>query len=333
MNSVIGNSRGAVRSDRPNGGNDSREATSRKGASSPTGRRRSRAARRELAWAGVFLAPALIALVVLRVIPTIDAASSSLFKAFPGGLIAPTFAGFSNYDALFGDPNFLHTIATTLLFNVIINPLQVVLALLVAVLLTQQIPVVGLWRTLLFVPVTIPIVGSCIAWGAAFDPQGPLNALLSAAGIGSQPFLTSPRQALLCIIVVASWIGIGYWMMFLIAGLQAVPGELYEAAKLDRSGPITTFFLITLPLLRRQLLFVLVADTVANFVLFVPVQLLTNGGPQNSTNLLMFNAYQTTFTYGSRNQGAAEVIILTAIMLFFVVLQFRLLRDEEGSSE
>jgi multiple sugar transport system permease protein len=117
-------------------------------------------------------------------------------------------------------------------------------------------------------------------------------------------------------------------MLFLVSGLQAIPEELYDAAKIDRASSFRTFLSITLPLLRRPLLFVLVADTVANFVLFVPVQLLTQGGPQGSTTLLMFDAYRTSFGYGSRNLGAAEVVLLTAIMLFFVLLQFRLLREE-----
>ncbi|RYF94470.1 MAG: alpha/beta fold hydrolase [Caulobacteraceae bacterium] len=93
----------------------------------------------------------------------------------------------------------------------------------------------------------------------------------------------------------------------------------------------TTFFHITIPMLRRPLLFVLVADTVANFVLFVPVQLLTGGGPQSSTTLLMFEAYRTSYAFGSRNLGAAQVVLLTVIMLFFVLLQFRLLREEKDS--
>ena len=118
-------------------------------------------------------------------------------------------------------------------------------------------------------------------------------------------------------------------MLFLISGLQAIPEELYDAAKIDRAGPIQTFFYITIPMLKRPLLFVLVADTVANFVLFVPVQMLTQGGPQSSTTLLMFEAYRTTFGYGSRNTGAAQVVLLTVIMLFFVLLQFRLLRQEQ----
>jgi multiple sugar transport system permease protein len=292
-------------------------------------RRRHRAGRRhEAFWAAVFLTPAVAALVVLRLVPTIAAVVTSLHKAFPGGIIPATFAGLRNYDSLFTDPNFVSTIVRTLVFNLIINPLQIVLALLVAVLFVQRIPWVGVWRTLVFIPITVPMVGSSIAWGIALNPNGPVNAIIGVLGGRPQPFFTSPHQALACIIVLASWIGIGYWMMFLISGLQAIPEELYDAAKTDGAGSVRTFFSITLPLLKRPLLFVLVADTVANFVLFVPVQLLTQGGPQGSTTLLMFDAYRTTYGYGSRNLGAAEVVILTVIMIFFVLLQFRLLREE-----
>jgi multiple sugar transport system permease protein len=297
----------------------------------PAAARRRRAGRRhEIFWAAVFLSPAVAALVVLRVVPTVGAIVDSLYKAFPGGIIEATFTGAGNYQSLFGDPSFVDTILRTLIFNAIINPLQIVLALLLAVLFVQKLPMVGAWRTLVFIPVTVPIVGSCIAWGAALNPNGPVNAIISAVGGNPQPFLTSPDQALACIIVLASWIGIGYWMMFLISGLHAIPEELYDAAKVDRAGPVRTFFSITLPMLKRPLLFVLVADTVANFVLFVPVQLLTQGGPQASTTLLMFDAYRTTYGYGSRNLGAAEVVILTVIMIFFVLLQFRLLREEKA---
>lgn len=301
------------------------------GTAAPAQRRRRPGARRQAFWVVVFLAPAVIALFALRIIPTLGAIQSSLFKGFPGGLVQQTFAGFANYQTLFGDPDFNATIMRTVVFNVIINPLQVIIALAVAVLLTRRIPAVGVWRTLVFIPVMVPIVGSCIAWGAALSPDGPMNALILALGGNPQPFFTSPAQALACIMLVASWIGIGYWMLFLIAGLQAVPEELYEAAKLDRAGPFRTFFTITIPMMKRPLLFVLVADTVANFVLFVPIQMLTNGGPQSSTTLLMFDAYRTTFGYGSRNLGAAQVVILTLIMLVFVVLQFRLLREERDA--
>jgi multiple sugar transport system permease protein len=304
--------------------------TSKTVTTKPSAARRPRRVgqRHEAIWAVVFLTPAVAALVVLRLVPTIAAVVTSVHKAFPGGIIPATFAGLRNYQALFTDPNFLSTIVRTLVFNLIINPLQIVLALIIAVLFVQRIPLVGVWRTLVFIPITVPMVGSSIAWGAALNPNGPVNAIISALGGKPQPFFTSPHQALASIIVLASWIGIGYWMMFLISGLQAIPKEIYEAARTDGASALRTFFSITIPLLKRPLLFVLVADTVANFVLFVPVQLLTQGGPQGSTTLLMFDAYRTTFGYGSRNLGAAEVVVLTVIMIFFVLLQFRLLREE-----
>jgi len=286
--------------------------------------------RSDVRWAVIFLAPAIIAIVTLRIAPTIGALVSSLYKGFPGGVREPDFSGFANYQDLFANPAFVDAVIRTVLFNLVINPLQIGIALLIAVVMTRRIPFKGLWRTLVFIPATIPIVGSSIAWGIALRPDGPINAIIVALGGTAQPFLTSPDQALGSILLVASWIGIGYWMIFLISGLEAIPVEYYEAARIDRAGPIRTFFSITLPLLKRPLLFVLVADTVANFVLFVPVQLLTGGGPQSSTTLLMFDAYRTTYGYGSRNLGAAEVIILTLIMLFFVLLQFRLLREENS---
>lgn len=286
---------------------------------------------KELGWALVFLAPALIAIFGLRIAPTIGALLSSLQEGFPGGIRESTFSGFANYQDLFTNAAFLETIVRTIVFNLIINPLQIAIALVIAIVMTKRMPARGLWRTLVFIPATVPIVGSSIAWGVALRPRGPVNAIIEALGGEPQPFFTSPDQALASIILVASWIGIGYWMIFLIAGLEAVPAEYYEAARIDRAGPIRSFFSVTLPLLKRPLLFVLVANTVANFVLFVPIQLLTNGGPQSSTTLLMFDAYRTTYAYGSRNLGAAEVIILTLIMLFFVALQFRLLREDAST--
>ena len=104
-------------------------------------------------------------------------------------------------------------------------------------------------------------------------------------GIPPQPFLTSPQQALLSIMILLSWIGVGYWMMFLIAGINDIPATYYEAAAIDGASAWRQLWSITLPLLRRPLAFVLVADTVSNFLVFAPVQILTKGGPNGSTNL------------------------------------------------
>jgi multiple sugar transport system permease protein len=137
---------------------------------------------------------------------------------------------------------------------------------------------------------------------------------------------------LLSIVLLASWIGVGYWMMFLIAGLQDIPPEYGEAADLDGAGPVRKFLDVTLPLLRRPLLFVLVADTVANFVLFAPIQVLTKGGPEGSSNLLMYDVYHNAFELSDPHTAAAELVLLLILMLAIVSVQFRLLRSGEGDA-
>jgi multiple sugar transport system permease protein len=295
----------------------------------PRRRRSALGGRRELFWAAIFLAPALVLVLVLRVVPAGGALVTSLNKSFPGGIRPSRFAGLANYAALTNDPGFWDMILRTLFFNVVIVPVQIALALLIAVVMTRRLALRGLWRTLLFVPATVPIVGSSIAWGIALQPRGPVNALITALGGDPQPLLGSPGQALACIMVVVTWIGVGYWMVFLIAGIEDIPKEYYEAALVDRAGFWRTLFWVTIPLLKRPLLYVSVANTVWGFVLFAPIQLLTNGGPQNSTTMLLFDQYRNTFEFGNANAGAAEVVILTVIMLVFVSVQFWLLRDDD----
>ncbi len=284
--------------------------------------------RREVWWAIAFLAPTAVVILTLRLWPILGALWTSLHSGLPGSVIPPDFDGIGQYATLFASPAFLETLWRTLVFNLIINPVQVLLALAMAVLLSGRVYAAPLWRLMMFIPCLIPIVGSSVAWSIALRPDGPVNLILEALGLGPQPFFTSPTQAMGSIILVASWVGIGYWMIFLIAGLKNIPSEYYEAAQIDRAGPVRTFFHVTVPLLRRPLLFVIVATTIANFVMFVPIQVLTNGGPQNSTSILMFEAYRTTFTYGDRYSGAAQVMLLTLVMLVCVAIQFRLLREE-----
>jgi ABC-type sugar transport system permease subunit len=294
--------------------------------------RRARRANIRRTWliAAAFLAPAVATILLIRIIPFLGAIWSTLHVRDGVGLLADErFAGLQNYVDLLADPLFQATLARTLVFNVIINPLQIALALAIAVLLTRRLPARGLWRMAVFIPCTIPLVGSSIAWGVALRADGPINGVLEFLGLPAQPFLTSPTQALASIMLIASWVGIGYWMIFLVAGINDIPDELYEAAALDGAGGWRSFWSVTLPMLRRPLLFVLVADTVANFVLFVPMQMLTDGGPQNSTTMLMFDAYRRTYTYSQPNQGATATVILTIIMLVIVFLQFRLLKEDK----
>ncbi len=276
----------------------------------------------EAAVALLFLAPALVALLLFRIVPTGYAVMASL-------RLHGEFVGLDNYRFLLGSASFRRSLGTTLLFGLVINPVQIVLALALAVLFLQRLPGARLWRTLVFLPVAVPLLVSALVWGIAFRPDdGIINAVLSAVGVARQPFLTSPDQALISIMVLASWAGVGYWMVFLIAGLQDIPPDYADAAAVDGAGWWRTFRQITLPLLRRPLAFVLVADTVANFLLFAPVQVLTKGGPSEATNLIMFEVYRQAYTFGDLALASAEVVVVVVLMLLVVTVQFRLLRSD-----
>jgi multiple sugar transport system permease protein len=269
--------------------------------------------------AAIFLAPAVIAVLILRVWPT----GLALWQSFHVGS-AGKF-GLANYTFLFSDPSFHEALAATLLFALIVNPFQIACALGLALVLHRALPVGALWRTLILLPVAVPQSVSAIIMGVVFRPDGPANALLATIGLPAQGFLTTPEQALYTIILIVSWIGVGYWMTFLLAGLKEIPIALYEAAVIDGATAWQQFRYITLPQLRRPLTFVLIADTVANFLVFAPVQILTKGGPQGSTNLIMNDIYTRGFLSGDVRGAAAETAILVGIVIVVVSIQFRMM--------
>ena len=275
--------------------------------------------RREGRDAFVFLIPIFAAVIVLRFFPVVTAVKDS-FES-PHGLTL------ENYRFLFGDPGFLHSLLITLIFNAIVNPFQILVALALAVLLTRGLPGRSIFRTLIFVPVAMPISVSAVVWGQLFARSGAVNGLFNLVGIPPQGFLTSQSEALISIVILASWIGCGFWMIFLIAGLNEIPTTLYDAAQVDGAGPWRRFWYIAVPLLRRPLVFVLVADTVANLVLFAPVQILTSGGPLNATDLLMYDIYNQAYVAQLTNIAAAETLVLIVISLVIVIIEFRLLRS------
>jgi multiple sugar transport system permease protein len=141
-----------------------------------------------------------------------------------------------------------------------------------------------------------------------------------------QPFFRSESQALASLIAIASWKGVGYWMIFLLAGLLAIPRELHEAASIDGASAWQRFTRITLPLMRRPLAFVLVADTAINFLLFAPVYVITHGGPNGATALLMFEAYQAAFAFLNHGRSLAISSVILAIIAVIAVVELRLFR-------
>src|SRR3984885_2239448 len=288
--------------------------------------------RRSVWIAYLLLLPALICLAVFRLYPIASAVFGSLVTESaiqPGSQI---FVGIQNYLQLFADPIFWQSLWVTLKLNLVINPLQVFLALLLAVMANQRFRAISFYRLLFFIPLGVSLPIACILWHIMLDPNsGLLNSLLNLVGIPAQPFLISQSQALWSIVAIATWKGVSFWMIFLWAGLQNVPREVLEAATIDGAGRIRRFLRITLPLIRRPLLFVLVTDTAVNFLLFVPMFLLTRGGPSYSTNILMYEVDKSGFVYGDMGRSLALVVVLLLLVMVTVLIQFRLFSREAES--
>jgi multiple sugar transport system permease protein len=273
--------------------------------------------------------PAIVLLVLWRLVPLV----AGLRESFYGNALNLTtgrqWVGLENFRYLFDDPTFWKSVRVTLVFNAIINPVQVALAVVLALIVNQKVPGIAFFRTVLLLPIAISINIAALAWGIALDTNyGLVNGILQAVGLDRQPFLRSADQAMPTMMAIVSWIGVPFWMLFILAGLQGIPSDLREAAKIDGANWLRSFFDITLPLLRRVILFVLVADTVANFTLFAPPYLLTRGGPNQSTNLMMYDAWKRGFVYGDLGSSEAMVTILLGMMLIVLAFQFAFLRPK-----
>ncbi|ODT47311.1 sugar ABC transporter permease [Devosia sp. 63-57] len=275
------------------------------------------------------LAPALIGLVVFRLYPVALAASDSLFNMVRGQQV---FVGLDNYVSLLTDRTFWKSMQVTFWFNLLINPIQIALALGLALLYVQNFKGVTLYRVLFLIPIGVSLPTAVIIWRIMLSQDGLVNGLIGIAGAPAQPWLTSESLALYSIIAIATWKGISYWMIFIIGGLQTIAPEIYDAARIDGVKPWQRLIFITIPLLRPTLLFVLVADVTINFLLFAPIFMLTQGGPADSTNVLMYEAYKSGFIFGDMGRAMAVIVVVVAILLVIVGLQFRLLSNREARS-
>lgn len=277
----------------------------------------------------LFLFPAVLLLLVFNLYPTLATLNESLHvKSFINN--ERIFVGLENFERIFRDPVFWKSVQVTLWFSILVNPIQIVLALLLALLANQKVRGISVFRSIYLLPVAVSINVTTVVWGLMLDSDsGLINGLLATLDIPKQPFLTAPSHALWSIIILATWKGVPLWALFFLAGLQGIPESIVEAAKIDGANRRQIFTMITLPLLRGVLLFVLIADTVANFLLFAPVQLLTEGGPQLSTNLIMYETYRRGFVYNDLFTSAAMLLVMLVFVLAVILLQAFALRRRD----
>lgn len=277
----------------------------------------------------MLLVPSIILIGIFKIYPIIYSIVNSFFKTGRGGV--STFVGIRNYINLFSEETFVNSVLVTLKFCVIATVIQVVLAIALALFINRDSRIVRIARTLIYIPVAVNMVIACTIWNMFFSTStGLANTILRTLGLPEQPWLTSAKQALYVLVFIACWKGISYWMMFLLAGLQNIGTSVHEAVLLDGAGYFTELFKITLPLLKNSLLFVIVSDTLINVFMFVPVYLMTEGGPSMSTDTLMYEAYRSAFGYGNYPRAYALVSVMLVIAMIIAGLQFYIMRDKDA---
>jgi multiple sugar transport system permease protein len=295
----------------------------------PERTRRRRLGRRALA-GYAFVTPALIFLVVFALAPFLFTIWVSLHE---WNMLTPVgempYRGLDNYRyLLFDDPLFRETFGNTVYYAVGNVGTSVVLALGIALLLNGPVRLRPFWRAAFFMPYVTAQVAVAIVWRNMYDSSyGMINGLLDLAGFAQQPFLDSLGQSMPSVIAVAVWHGIGYYMVIFLAGLQAIPGDLYEAARLDGATSWRLFLSITLPLLKPTMLFVIVVNTLGSLQVFDLPFILTQGGPVNSTNTLVMYMYDTAFKFLRMGRATAMAVMLFGVIFLITIAQLRLLRE------
>jgi multiple sugar transport system permease protein len=272
---------------------------------------------REWLAAALFLLPDALGLLVFLGVPMILSLSLGFFEV--SGFGDYRFIGLDNYQRMFNDSLFLKSLRVTLLYVVILVPALYIAGLGLALLMKQPLPFIGLLRAMFFLPYVISLVVIGLLWDYMLvDRVGIVNKLLSRLGIGGQSWLGSPDLALGTLLFVTVWFLMGYYMIIFLAGLQEIPREYYEAARIDGAPPWRTFLDITLPLLKPTSFFVLLISTVSAFAGaqgFDLVYIMTKGGPANSTSLVIYYIYQQAFQFGQYGYAAAMASFLVVVLL------------------
>ena len=270
----------------------------------------------------LLLLPAFVLICWFKLYPIL----STLKQAF----VVNGALSLANYQRVFAEKTFWNCLNVMLKFNVVTIPLQIIISFLMALLVSSKVRGTGVFRTIFYIPFAVSITVCVMVWNLMFQFNGGVvNSFLSLFGVPPQGFFNDRKQALWCIVVLASWKGCGYWMMFLMAGIKNIDSSVYEAARIDGARYPRIVWSIMLPLMRRTILFVCVANTSSNMLLFAPMQLVTEGGPRNSTNVLMYEAYRSAFRYADMPRCAVIVSVLLVIILAIALVQFFALGDRD----
>lgn len=275
-----------------------------------------------LPWLLIF--PTALGVAVFTLFPMLAAAYRSLYTQNQA-VRAPRWNGLGNYGDLFADATFRQVIANTLLFILGTVPASIALALLLALSLNRKLRGMGILRSAFFYPTVLPLVSAAAIWLFLYTPNfGLINQGLRAVGLPAPNWLGETKIVLVAMMVMTLWKQTGYFMLFYLAGLQNLPAEIFEAAALDGASRWQQVRSLTIPLLSGTTLFVSTIAVVSSLQQVDQIYIMTQGGPSNASNLLLFFIYETAFRF--RNLGAANAatVLLVLLLLAFTVANFAL---------
>ncbi|WP_261304323.1 carbohydrate ABC transporter permease [Paenibacillus andongensis] len=278
----------------------------------------------EQATAFWFIFPAIALLLVFVFYPMLQAFIIS-FKNYSLVGAGDVFVGMDNYVHLMKDRAFFNSLKHSFYFAILVIPIQTSIALGLALLIQKKTAAAGLFRTLYFIPVIISTAVAATVFKLIYNKEfGLLNSVLKALHLPVTSFLSDPDTAMNGIIVLGIWKGAGFFMIIFLAGLNNISPDLYEAARVDGASRIQQFFKITLPLLNRTMAFVVIMTTIDAIKLSGLVFVLTNGGPNSSTETVVFYIYKQAFTQMRMGYATAAAFVLFAIVLAISLIQMKL---------
>ncbi|WP_216651788.1 carbohydrate ABC transporter permease [Paenibacillus sp. NEAU-GSW1] len=276
-------------------------------------------------WGWFLIAPTVIGLIILNIIPIIQTMYLSFFTSgdFGKGNI---FVGFDNYKELIRDPQVWHATANTLIYTVLVVPLSVIFGLVAAVLMNGKLKGKSLYRTIYFIPMIAAPAAVTMVWRWLYNNQfGLFNYLLSKVGLAPIDWTSNPKFALVSIAIIGIWSVIGYNMVLLLAGLQEIPKDYYEASDIDGASKLRQFFVVTLPLVTPTLFFVLVTAIIQGMQVFDVIYMLIDiqNPAYEKTVSLVYLFYNNSFKYSNKGYGSAIVILLLAIIMVITYVQMK----------
>jgi multiple sugar transport system permease protein len=237
---------------------------------------------------------------------------------------SPAFVGFDNFVELFtSDPKFLKAGLNTAIFVFLFVPLNLVLSLALATWIGPKIKGRNFYRVLFFLPVVTPAVANATVWQLLLKPNGIVDGTWQTIfGVHAPNFLGSTSLALVSVVIMSLWMGIGYNILIFSAGLEAIPQSLIEAAAIDGAGPIRRYFTITLPMLSPSTFFATIMTIITSVQVFAQPYVLTNGGPEGSSSTLVMYLYQSGFVFYKLGYAASIAWVLFAVIMLVTALQF-----------